>query len=229
MPGMDNSRETRSRFAAIMLGVAENFGQTISPVGGELRFKALQNFSLAEIEAAAMTIIASRKYTSMPTVADFLEHLGGGSVEDKAEIEAGKVLEAIARVGGYNTVVFDDPTTMAVIQNAHGGWAKLCADCGVEESEKWFRINFAKTWAAYRRQGIQAFGSLPGKHEIANTASGQFAFIPAPRLIVDKHKAQKVLEMGPQEAPRQLSAGASSFEAAMHSLVPAEDSRSFDQ
>ena len=96
----------------------------------------------------------------MPTVADFLEHMSGGAVEDMAEVEAGKVLAAIGEHGSYASVVFDDPVTQAVIVRAYGGWVKLCAECGAQESEKWFRKDFAKTWAAYSRQGIRQNGCL---------------------------------------------------------------------
>jgi hypothetical protein len=123
------------RFDALMQGVAECYGQTLSAQGIALRFKLLEPFSLPEVEKAALSIMASRKYTSMPVPADFLEHISGGSAEDKAEVEAGKVLSAIGQHGGYASVVFDDAVTQAVIVQAHGGWPKLCVDCGVEESE----------------------------------------------------------------------------------------------
>ena len=216
-------------FTSLMLGVAENYGQTLTAEGIALRFKMLSPFPVEDVRKATASILTSRKYTSMPTVADFLEHLSGGSIEDRAEIEAGKALNAIARIGGNASVVFDDPTTQAVIQNAYGGWPKLCEDCGVEESEKWFRHNFAKTWAAYKRQGIQVFGVLAGRDEISNTANGHLSFIPKPRLVGDQDRAQKVLEMGPQEAPRQLTQGAVSFGRALGQVIPAAEAMGFEQ
>lgn len=42
-------------------------------------------------------------------------------------IEAAKVLKAIGDVGGYQSVVFDDPVTMAVIHGSYGGWRLLSA------------------------------------------------------------------------------------------------------
>ena len=89
------------RFEVLMQGVAECYGQTLSAQGVALRFKLLEQFSLPEVEKAALSIMASRKYTSMPVPADFLEHISGGAAEDKAEVEAGKVLTAIGRHGGY--------------------------------------------------------------------------------------------------------------------------------
>lgn len=184
------------RFDALMQGVAECYGQTLSAQGIALRFKLLEPFSLLEVEKAALSIMASRKYTSMPVPADFLEHIGGGSAEDKAEVEAGKVLAAIGKHGAYASVVFDDAVTQAVIVQAYGGWPKLCADCGVEESEHWFRKNFAKTWGAYSRQGVKQSGHLPGLFEISNHSNGYLEHIAPPKLVGDPSKARAVLEAG---------------------------------
>lgn len=184
------------RFDALMQGIAECYGQTLSAQGIALRFKLLEPFSLPEVEKAALSIMASRKYTSMPVPADFLEHISGGSAEDKAEVEAGKVLAAIGKHGAYASVVFDDAVTQAVIVQAYGGWPKLCADCGVEESEHWFRKNFVKTWAAYSRQGVKCNGHLPGLFEITNHGSGFYEHIDPPKLVGDPSKARAVLDAG---------------------------------
>ena len=184
------------RFEVLMQGVAECYGQTLSAQGVALRFKLLEQFDMAEVRQAALSIMATRKYTSMPTPADFLEHISGGSAEDKAEVEAGKVLAAIGKHGAYASVLFDDAVTQAVIVQAYGGWPKLCADCGVEESEHWFRKNFAKTWAAYSRQGVKQSGHLPGLFEITNYSNGFFDYVDPPKLIGDPDKARAVLEAG---------------------------------
>ena len=183
-------------FSELVQGVAECYGQSLSAQGVALRFKLLEQFDMAEVRQAALSIMATRKYTSMPTPADFLEHISGGSAEDKAEVEAGKVLAAIGKHGAYASVLFDDAVTQAVIVQAYGGWPKLCADCGVEESEHWFRKNFAKTWAAYARQGVKQTGHLPGLFEICNHSNGFSEFIDPPKLIGDPAKARAVLEAG---------------------------------
>ena len=183
-------------FSELVQGVAECYGQSLSAQGVALRFKLLEQFDMAEVRQAALSIMATRKYTSMPTPADFLEHISGGSAEDKAEVEAGKVLAAIGKHGAYASVLFDDAVTQAVIVQAYGGWPKLCADCGVEESEHWFRKNFAKTWAAYSRQGVKQSGHLPGLFEITNYSNGFFDYVDPPKLIGDPDKARAVLEAG---------------------------------
>ena len=185
-----------TRFSALMLGLAENFGQSLSSQGIALRFRALAEHDIDAVEQAALSLMLHRKYASMPTVAELLEHLHGGSAEDKAEVEVGKVLTAISEHGSYASVVFDDAVTQAVIVQAYGGWVKLCADCGTEEPEKWFRKDFARIWAAYSRQGVQRHGHLPGRTEIANGSKGCLNDIPTPVFIGNPDKARAVLEAG---------------------------------
>ena len=185
-----------SRFSVLMLGLAENYGQSLSSQGIALRFRALADHNIGAVEQAALSLMLHRKYASMPTVAELLEHVQGGSVEDKAEVEVGKVLIAISAHGSYASVVFDDAVTQAVIVQAYGGWVKLCADCGTEEPEKWFRKDFARIWAAYSRQGVQRHGYLPGRTEIANGSKGCLNDIPTPVLIGNQDKARAVLKAG---------------------------------
>ena len=180
------------KFKSMIIGVADCYGQTLTAEGIAMRFKLLERFSFAEVERAALAIMSTRKYTTMPTPGDFMEYLTGGNVEDLAEVEAGKVVTAIGQWGGYRSVVFDDPVTQAVIMNAYGGWIKLCEECGVEDSEKWFRKEFAKTYAAYRRQGVEHYGVLAGLTEVENTARGFSQFIEPPAYIGNPDKAQAV-------------------------------------
>lgn len=205
------------QFSVLMQGVAECYGQTLSAQGVILRFKLLQQFDYAEMETATLSIMATRKYTSMPTPADFLEHMSGGSAEDKAEVEAGKVLDAIGRHGGYASVVFDDPVTQAVIVQAYGGWVKLCSECGVEESEKWFRKDFAKTWAAYFLQRVKHTGHLPGLSEITNFGNGHYEHVAPPKLVGDPAKARAVLEAGSSK-PLRLTEGPENMRGECRSL-----------
>ena len=66
----------------------------------------------------------------------------------------------------------------------------------MEESENWFRKNFAKTWAAYSRQGVKQSGHLPGLFEITNCSNGYYGVVEPPKMIGDPVKARAVLEAG---------------------------------
>lgn len=196
------------RFVALMQGLADNFGAELSAPGLEMRFEALKAFPIEQVQQAAMSLMATRKFLKMPTVAEFLEHLGQGSCDDRAEVEAGKVIRAIEQHGGYASVAFDDPVTQAVIAQGYGGWAKLCDELAVAD-EKWFRRDFAKMYAAYSRQRVEVFGHLPGRMELA-AASGNARF-DRPALIGDRAKAAAIASGGKpalgHEAPQSIADG----------------------
>jgi hypothetical protein len=170
----------KGRFGTIMQGLAENFGVQLSTAGVALRFEALKRCALEDINKASLRMLGSRKFTTMPTVADFLENIMGGSADDKGLVESGKVWRAIRERGAYQNVVFDDPVTQAVIVDIYGGWQKLCREM-VESEQKWFVKEFAKAYGAFHRQGVKHFGSLPGIY-------GEITF-----TIGDKKKALAVL------------------------------------
>lgn len=165
------NEQDKGAFASAMTGLAENFGQSFTKAGLRMRFEALRQYPIEDVQRAAMSLLANRKYTSMPTVADFIEHLSGGPVEDVAEREAGKVLEAIRSVGAWRSVAFDDPVTQAVIEQGHGGWVKLCEEM-TDDKLNWFRKDFVRTYASYKRQGVKQPGHLAGLVEIHNGARG---------------------------------------------------------
>ena len=90
-----------------------------------------------------------------------------GNLEDRACVEAGNVLQAVKRVGAYNSVKFDDPVTQAVISQGFGGWVKLCNELKSTE-EKWFQKDFVRIYQAYAREGIKHNGHLAGQIETEN-------------------------------------------------------------
>lgn len=178
-------------FRAAMVGLAENYGQTITPEGIMLRFNALRAHPIEDVQRATMSLLASRKYTTMPTVADFMEHLGGGAVQDIAEVEAGKVVDAIRMVGGYRSVSFDDPVTQAVIEQGFGGWAKINEEL-TDEGMAWFRKDFVRMYQSFAKQGVKLHGHLAGIAEIQNSANGLTQWVQPPALIGNQQKALEV-------------------------------------
>lgn len=208
----------KQAFAEMMVALAENYGQTVTKAGMALRFDALREYDITDVRRAAMSLLRSRKYTSMPTVADFLEHMGGGSAEDKAEAAAGKALRAVAEAGRYASVTFDDPVLMAVIENAWGGWPEFCAACSGPEV-KFVRRELAKTYAAYARQGVRRYGHLSGITENSNGSAGYLEHIPTPRLIGNREEAARVLEAGETQSVL-ITAGTAGLQASMSRELP---------
>lgn len=156
------TRDDVRRFSVVMTGMAETFGSPLSDAGLEIRFAALAEYSIEQVEQACVACIKSRQYSSMPTVAEIIDHIGGGRVEDRAEVEAARVVMAVKDLGSYRNVVFDDPTTMAVIDGGFGGWVNLCAEL-MEDQVKFFLRDFARMYCSYARRGVKSGGVLEGR------------------------------------------------------------------
>ena len=153
--------------------------------------KSLEEYDIDEIEQAFGYAISDLQWFPKPVeLRGFLEH-GAGDIEDIALVEADKVVVAIRSEGRYKSVTFDDPVTMAVINQGWGGWIKVCE---MREDEiKWFRKDFAKIYKAYSNQGIKQYGHLIGFHEDHNLERFPER-VSQPVLIGDEKKALKVLE-----------------------------------
>jgi hypothetical protein len=181
----------RGQTASDMLGdLQEVFGDTVSGPGLDIWFEAFSDFSIDQFAAAAKSVMATRVYKGMPTIAE-LRNAASGQVEDIAQVEAGKVLSAISSVGAYNSVAFDNPTTTAVIRQIYGGWVKLCQEL-TEEKKSVFIGQFRKAFVAYARQGISERGHMAGIVEGENRAAGYLEHVPPPVIIGDKRAALRL-------------------------------------
>lgn len=127
----------------------------------------------------------------LPKPADIVKLIGGGT-KDGALLAWSKVLRAIGSVGGYQTVVFDDPLIHAVVSDM-GGWVAMCS---ISVDETPFKANEFVT----RYQGYRLRGSLPdvpikliGRADGENVARGLGESEPV--LIGDKQAAKRLLTM----------------------------------
>ena len=151
----------------------------------------LSEFDIKDVEKAFGYALTKLKFFPKPyELISFLES-GPGEIEDIAIIEADKVVKAIREVGQYKSVTFDNPVTMAVVNQGWGGWIKTC-NLMVDDI-KWFKKDFVKIYKAYANQGIKYYGHLIGSHEDHNLQRWPDRVEP-PVLIGDRDKAQKVLE-----------------------------------
>jgi hypothetical protein len=110
------NKNDKPRFTQIMLGMADNFRDTITSEGMAMRFDMLREYSIEQVEASARQIMRHRKYTKMPPVAEFVE-----AIEGKQEIQSRntwgivmrcleqgsppldlKISETIRRIGGWD-------------------------------------------------------------------------------------------------------------------------------
>jgi hypothetical protein len=145
---------------------------------------AMESFTIEQIETAFSRAMVECVWFPMPKELLELIHGSRQEIEDIGQVEACKVLEAVKRIGGYQSVRFSDPVTTAVIQQGFGGWVQLSNDLGTKgNDEKWFIKDFAAMYSAFRRQGRAVHGHLSGRFEIENTANGRLEFLPEPKLV----------------------------------------------
>jgi len=167
----------------------------------DLVFAALQRYALADIRRALTAHIndpQNGRFTPKP--ADIIRHLDGDG--DSNALRAWTMVEkAVRQIGIYQTVVFDDPKTMAAIHDM-GGWLQLCA---VTDKDLPFKANeFTKRYAGYRNRPPQSWPTkLIGLTESMNAKEFP-EFIPAPMLIGDKGKCLMVIEKGSEQNNLQV-------------------------
>jgi len=154
------------KFGEIMIGLAENFSSTIGDTGLKMRYEALKGFTIEQLKEAAMIILRTRKYTSMPTVAEFFEALEGDA-NDIAEIQASLVTSAISRYGSYNPPVFDDPITQDIMSKKIN-WRDLCASTSKEVNFK--MKEFRQLYKSYNKAASGNMINAPA--EIKNLIDG---------------------------------------------------------
>jgi hypothetical protein len=183
-----NAQE-KKKIGEVIVGTAELLGREMSPVAVTLYAKAVEDLPFELVSAAFSDLVRQSKF--FPAPAELREMVLGPpeKLEDLALIESSKVVEAVKRYGGNKSVVFDDPVTMAVIQQVFGGWERMSGEMTLDQ-EKWWRKEFVKAYQAYARSGIKAYGVLYGILDRCNDSAG-FDMAP-PVLIGDRERAMKV-------------------------------------
>lgn len=158
-----------ANFFAMMNAIAENHGKIISEEGIALRFEALRHHPWEKVRKAGIELLREHKFSSMPTVAHFVEKLEGSSdIDARAKIAASSLVKAIRHLGGWRSVCFEDRSLMAVVEQL-GGWPSTCEKCGVEQDEHWFARDIEQRYAAVLKTGSCPEGVyLPGREEIEN-------------------------------------------------------------
>lgn len=157
-------------FAEGMTLLGETYERDITEILLKAYYRVLQNVSDSDFQNAVGAILATRQYTKMPLPADILEHING-KPEDQALLALDKVEKAIREVGGYTSVIFDDPVIHRVINSFHDGWVGIC-EMTLEEW-KWARKDFLKMYQAFQQQpDMQTPVKLYGRHDLHNETHG---------------------------------------------------------
>jgi len=141
-------------FAEIMSGLAANFGDTLNPALLKMWEKLFSQdkITIEQIQAAAVKILRTRKYKSMPTYAEFLDAING-TPKNNAEIQVDIVLDSLKKIGSLGEPIFMDPITNRLM---HTRWPwKAWASSILTNEVKWWRREFIEAYLSYSESGIK--------------------------------------------------------------------------
>lgn len=161
---------TKHEFFPLFTLLCETYNREATKSLSMAYYMVLDGLTVDEFQKAVKSILASRKYSTMPLPADLLE-AAHGSTEDKALIALAELESAIGRYGTNKSVCFKDKHIMAAVQ-AIGGWVSI----GAMEVKEWEfkRKEFLKVYQASLRspEGFDAPRYLVGMAEQQNRFNG---------------------------------------------------------
>lgn len=183
-------------FTQQWLACYELYGKPCSDAAVGLAFQVLSRFDLVDVSKALVQHTLDPDAGRFPPKpADLVKFISGDPAS--RPLEAWTMVDlAIRRAGPYQSVVFDDPATMATLADM-GGWIKICE---VTDQELPFKRNeFCTRYRGYTTNPPKEF---PARLQGLNNRD------ESPVLIGDPAKAQRVLNSGttaPRIAMRSLN------------------------
>jgi len=159
------------QFTAFLIGMAEYYRFDLSEAAIGFYWIALKQFSFEEIKKAAEHIVMTRKYTTFPMAADFVEFIH--PAEDLALQAAKATKELLYRMEDrYISFRFDDPYIAEVV-DLKGGWQRVCESFpeDVDDQRFWLK-DFEKLYASV----VKSMGSaMPEARRIIGLLEAQNA------------------------------------------------------
>lgn len=114
----------KKRFTILMMGLAEDCSATITNAGLRIKFEAMKNYTIEQVEDAVVKVVKGNVYTKMPTTGTIINAIEG-TKDDRADYQYNLVLRAIRELGSYTHPRFKDPITQSLVDNRFG-WGKIC-------------------------------------------------------------------------------------------------------
>lgn len=165
--------EFKTAFAPMITHVGKQ------PTSEQLRYwhEMLNDLDAETVRRAIILTLRDYQYAGFPPVGLVRKHAGATqstlAVQDRSTVAWAALKAAVASVGGYRSVQFDDPLVTATIR-ALGGWVRFC-DCEAgEKFDVWLRKEFDATYRALMATGIGAEQATPlaGILEVDNSLNG---------------------------------------------------------
>lgn len=113
----------RPEFLERLKAVAQIFDKELTPVVIELYFRALEDFSLADVSLGLSRCV--HRSTFMPRPADIRAAIQG-QAESRVEAMIAQAREAARRFGYMQQPESLPPTTVRAIRSVFGSWAGFC-------------------------------------------------------------------------------------------------------
>lgn len=111
-----------------------------------------ERISIEQVRAAAIQIMKTRKYTKLPTPADFLDMLKPQeNNKEIAETQADDVLDALRGLGPYTLPNFKDPITQELMTR-RWPWRTFCMEL-MSDHVKWWRRDFVEAYCEKKASG----------------------------------------------------------------------------
>lgn len=191
----------RATFQTLLGDVMAFYRQDTSTFALSVWWQACQNFDLEQVRKALTAhAMDPERGQFAPKPADIVRKLQG-TATDRSLIGWGKVLDAMQRVGAYQSVVFDDPAVHASISDM-GGWPAVCRSA-VDELP-FLQKRFTDLHKSYTARGVFEYPArLVGESEATNGLHGHKS--APPMLIGDPAKAQQVAQLGGSGSKTQIT------------------------
>lgn len=183
----------RQRFVACLAAAGEVYGKPASEAVMGVWWNVLETYDIAAVEAAfAIHLSDPDSGQFMPKPADIVRRMSG-TTQDTALRAWAQVDRAFRQVGPWQSVVFDDAVTMAVLRDM-GGWTSLAE----KSDDEWPFVarEFENRYRGYKQRGEtpEHPRRLVGFAEAGNMREGRA--IAPPVLIGDPARAAHVLAAG---------------------------------
>lgn len=155
---------TEQEFVMAIAPMVTVVGKPMSKEMLEAWFLMVGDLDAADLRRAVVVTMRDYQFAGFPPVGLVRKNAGAsqGSLQpsDRATVAWSAIKSAIATVGGYRSVQFDDPLVTASIR-ALGGWARFC-DCEAgEKFDVWLRKEFEATYRTLMATGIDAEQAAP--------------------------------------------------------------------
>lgn len=186
----------QKELAVFVMGVLTFYKQDTSDFAVDVWVDALSGYDINDIKQAFKTFTRTNEnFRAHPYPADIIKLIDGSS-SDKASLAWHKVDKAVRTIGGYESVVFDDPVIHVVIEEI-GGWSFL--NNQDEESFKFLANHFKTAYKGYAlREELPTYQKhLVGISEQSNREYGRK--IAPPKYVGDIEKARLVWRGGSEE------------------------------